>query len=194
MSDIKSDFEKLLVARAYIKALKQENNELKKQGNDIVKPYKIEIGKLQSYIQELEHERKEFEKKEDKTRKLENKCTGLFLKINAIISDPITGLYKRKFDRLKKIHIQLRENHKIKPIVVIDGQDKIDNYILQLKRLLEAHKKLKEEHAELLEKTRDSDFLPKMTLEEKIIMRESKYKKSFEELTLKLNQAKYDNR
>ena len=113
----------------------------------------------------------------------------LLLKINAIISDPITGLYKRKFDRLKKIHIKLRDTYQVKPII----KDKIDNYILQLQRLLETHKKLKDEHAELLEKTRDSDFLPKMTLEEKIIMRESKYKRKYEELTLRLNQQNNDS-
>jgi hypothetical protein len=52
----------------------------------------------------------------------------------------------------------------------------------------DSHKKLKDDYAELLEKTRDDNFLPKMTLEERIILRESRYKIRNDELEIKYHE------
>lgn len=178
-------FQKYVVAKIHIEKLEAK---IKADFG----PYEIEIGKLKSYIEELEHNKIEFSKLkhlENKTKTLIYKISSLEGKLRAIISDPITGLYKRKYDRLKKMYIKLRDKEKpVKPIIIIDSKDKVDNYKLIIKSLNDSHKKMKDDYAELLEKTRDDNFLPKMTLEERIIFRESKYKIRNDELEVKYHE------
>lgn len=97
LNEPKTDFEKLLLANLHINKLKAEVERLTKEESEISRPLKIEIGKLQSYVQELEHEIKNLKNQIREKDELLKKPT---------FKKEVTVLEMSKMDREERIYFR----------------------------------------------------------------------------------------